>query len=468
MNHLPIVTTANLPPTLTSVSSKETDEGLGSNLCRVELAHQHEHFLTPPDKAPSSSDKTSDSKTAAVKKLIPDYENAMYDDLRQAVTSIITVSSKFELKSSRTKGVVLVCGEASASAEATGFGVNILPLMVRGAGPRVFYEANILILVLGKYASAKDHSRCPITDEKLPELILGLCCNNWGMFHGRNALIEALLEILGPERQSNLTIHSAIYALEFNTAALRQIIAPSEQEAVTVDKEHVTRTLHANAFAASAKHYGLAFDNLEDRQIDGVSKEAFVEELSQAAISAVERTLSSTTTGRCAIDLVLEILKLRRLIQDNLTNKRFRRARSQNGIEDASCKLCKLFEAYFQSPKLETAEQLQGWDAYTTAQGGAASTVLGLVCHSIDVLAGCVARSAAKITPDLAERLVLTVLTKENRLMEYTFNQVYELMPSQQDQEHQFSSSLYIYRRPGDLLLFSNMPCGVVEMGGKY
>lgn len=467
MNHLPVPTTANVPPTPTSVASKDTNQGMESNLRRIETAHQPMHFLTPPNKTPSSSIKKNDPKTAVIKKLIPDYENPMYDELRQAVTSILAVSSKFELKSSRIKGVVLVCGEASASAEETGFGVNIIPLLVRGAGPGVFYETNSLILVLGKYASENDPSQGPVKDEELPELILGLCCNNWGMFNGRNALIEALLEILGPEHRSKLMIHSAIYALEFNTAALRQIIDPSEQEAVMGDNEHGTRTLHANAFAASAKKYGLAFDSLEDRQIDGVSKEAFVEELSQATISAVERTLSSTT-GRRAIGMVLEILELRRLIQDNLTNKRFRRARSQNGIEDASCKLRKVMEAHFQSPTLDTAERLAGWDAYTKAQGGAASAVLGLVCHSIDVLAGCVARSPAKITPDLAERLVLTVLAQENRLMEYTFNQVYELMPSQpQDQEQSTGSSMYIYRRPGDLLLFSNMPCGVVEMGGK-
>ena len=468
MNHLP--TTANntlfVPPVGPDTSSsrdflKKTEQ----TPCRSEDIQKHSTKLA--EKTCSNPVKESDNQAVRIKKLSPDYENSIYDSLRPCVSAILNVSSKFQLKSSRTKGAVLICGEPNTSAEEKGFGLSILPLKARSGGPG-FYVDNSLIVTLGKYARQQDREEEPVVDDDLPELILGLCCNNWGMCNGRNALIEAMLEILGSEHRSKLSIHSAIYALEFNTRALRDIILPSEQEAATVEEEHSTRIMHANAFAASAETYGLDFDSLlEGRQIDGVSKKAFAEELSQATIEAVERTLSSAT-GRHAIDLVLQMMKHRRLIQDNMTNKRFRRQRSQNDIEAVSRRLKELFSVNFQARELELAEQLPGWQAYVKTNGGTASAVLGLMCHSLDVLAGCVARSKAEITPDVAERLVLTVLTKENRLMEYTANQVYELMsPPEQQQQQQQPPRMYIYRRPGDLLMFSTMPCGVVEMGGK-
>jgi len=434
-------------------------ETLSAETKTAKLPPQNQEDMLKQHKTGKPSEAPSAKPAAKTTKISPNFEDPFYDSLRSSVDAILQVSTKFLIKESRTKGAVLVCGEDTPSAQEEGLGISILPLKIRNGPPGTF-EDNSLIQALGHYAQRNSSYR--------PELVLGLCCNNWSMYYGRNALIEAILEVLGPENKSKLSIHSAIDALDLNPKALGCIICPSEQEEATaIDEEQATRMLHANAFAESAKTYEVGFDTIQDRcMIAGVSKKAFVEDLSKSSIQAVERTLSSRTTGQRAIDLVLEILKHRRLIQTNMNNKRFRRARSQNSISDISRHLREIFAAHLDVDDLPLAHQLPGWDDFTKANGGVASAILGLVCHSIDVLAGCVGRSSAEITPAIAERLVLTAMARENRLMEYAFGQVFELMPS--DVLDDKEECVYIYRRPGDLQMFSTMTCGVVEMGGKF
>lgn len=394
-----------------------------------------------------------------VKKVTPDYASTIYDSIRPVVSSILSVTDKFQIKSSRTKGAVLQCGNEEDDHE-DGFGTSILPLKV-ASGKRLYVD-NPLVLVLGMYADKDEHA----DQDALPELILGLCCNNWGMYHGRNALIEAFLAVMGPNHQSKLSIHAAIYALELNTDALSEIIGKQDSEAL--QDEASIRKLHADGFRSSAAKYGIELDLIEQNTsrrfgdhcvTRTVSKEAFVEELSLLTVQAVERALAS---DKACLDLVVEILKHRRHLQDNLSTKRFRRAPVQNLIQEAIEGLTKILARHVREEDLVVAPQIPGWRSYIESVGGADKAVLGLLCHSIDVMAGCVARSKEDIAPDVAERLVLTVLEKESRVLEYSFNQVYEMMPAATE-----CQKMYIYRRLGDLRLFSTMACGVVEMGGK-
>jgi hypothetical protein len=77
-----------------------------------------------------------------VKKLVPDYENAMYDGLRADVTAILFVSSKFTLAVSRPKGALLKVGDESRNDD--GYGVSLIPLKVFD-GSSGYYVDNPLI-----------------------------------------------------------------------------------------------------------------------------------------------------------------------------------------------------------------------------------------------------------------------------------------------------------------------------------
>ncbi|CAB9507388.1 expressed unknown protein [Seminavis robusta] len=424
------------------------------------------------DKSKSSAMATRMGKmkptkdAAPLKKLSPDFDSPIYDDLRASVNAILEVSTMFELKSSRAKGVVLSCGSSDPDSKEAGMGVSLLPLKTMSAQPGVLFTDNPLISVLGSYASNQmddsddeDDASEPSDDELLPQLVVGLCCNNWGMYYGRNALIEAILEVMGSDHACKLSIHSAIYALDFNTQALSKILLTPQNDH---DAEKADRALHAVGFEATAAKYNVGFDAIEKDQdlFAGVSKTDFVEELSNAVSQAVERTMAND--GKTVTSLVMEVLRHRKLIQKNLSNKRFRRAPSQNGIATACKKLGELVALNFGSPDLSLAQKIPGWKDYTESHEDAAHALIGLFCHSVDVLAGCVARAPnSEVTPDLAERLIFTILEEDNRLMEYCFNQVYELMPSETEPK------MYVYRRLGDLGLFSTMDCGALDMGGK-
>jgi hypothetical protein len=423
-----------------------------------------------PQDAPRSSAaaKATQKYPGLIKKLSPDYDNSIYDELRDSVSAVLAVSSKFHLKSSRSKGLVLVCGSNNEEAREAGFGASFVPLMTSDPHDVRSYTGNPLIPALAQYARFQlqplddDDEEEEDTAIQLPDLVLGLCCNNWGMYYGRNALIEAILEVMGPDHFANLSIHTAVYALDFNTRALSKILLDSPQRHQDADSEKAARELHAAAFQASAVKYNLGFDVIEKdtERFVGVSKSAFVQELSSAVAQAVERTMASD--GKSVTRLMMDVMRHRCTIQNNLSSKRFRRAPSQNGISTACRELTALFAANFGSAEMSLAESTPGWKAYTTSMGGAAPALLGLFCHALDVMAGCVARSSkAQVSPDMAERLILTVLDREQRLMEYCFNQVYELMPSSTKPQ------MYLYRRLGDVSQFATMPCGAVEIGGN-
>jgi hypothetical protein len=303
-------------------------------------------------------------------------------------------------------------------------------------------------------------------DRELPQLIIGLCVNNWAMFHGRNALIEAILELLSPIHHSKLSIHSAVYACEFNTSVLSTIIpaSSSPEEAKALEDEKAVRVLHAEGFEEAATKYKIGFDTIQDdiERFEGVGKEAFTAELSGVTIRVVENCLSSPF-GKQFLEHVLDVCLVRRLINKNLINRRFRRAPSQKKIRQSLEAIMAILTApeILGTLELPCASMLPGWDAYVKSHGGAAETIFGLFCHSIDVLGGCVGRSKSEVSPDLAEKLVLAILKKENRILEYSFNQVYELMPVPGEER------LYVYRGLEDLHLFSLMKCGVTDMGGK-
>ena len=361
-----------------------------------------------------------------------------------------------------------MCGkdeDADDEAAEAGYGTTIVPLKLTEGRPAVCVD-NPLIHTLAKFASLANQHQAGKTGENLPDIVLGLCCNNWGMYSGRNALIEALLEIMGPCFSHKLSIHSALYALEFNTRAVEKTVPL----AATVEEERATRKFHAEGFQESARKYSIGLDLIEENhnRFDALSKEEFVDLLSSITVETVERALSSDLRRR-VLDLVGEILVERRRIQENLSNKRFRRARSLNGINDLEKELQRLLEEHFSDAEELLDCQLcqllliPGWEKFTESAGGAASAVLALFCHSVDVLAGCIAKSNAKVTPRLAERLVLTILQKDNQLLEYVFNQVYDLMPSASGEP----TRMYIYRSIEDIRLFSAISCGVADMGGK-
>jgi hypothetical protein len=123
-----------------------------------------------------------------IKKLSPNYDNSIYDSLRASVSAILAVSSKFHLKSSRSKGVVLVCGSNDDEAKEAGFGSCFLPLKTSDPVEVRFYTDNPLIQALAQYArlqlgsSNYDDDKDKENALTVPELVLGLCCNNWGMY----------------------------------------------------------------------------------------------------------------------------------------------------------------------------------------------------------------------------------------------------------------------------------------------
>lgn len=403
-----------------------------------------------------------------IKKLSPDYANSIYDSLRGSVSAILAVSSKFHLEGSRSKGVVLVCGSNDDDAKEAGFGASFVPLKTSDPHEVRFYTDNPLIPALALYARLQVASADDDDDKdkdkalQVPEVVLGLCCNNWGMYYGRNALIEAILEVMGPDHAAKLSIHTAVYSLDFNTRALSKILLDSPHGHQDADSEKADRQFHAAAFQASAAKYHIGFDVIEKdtERFAGVSKSDFAQELSSAVAQAVERTMAND--GKSVTGLMMDMMRHRCMIQNNLSNKRFRRAPSQNGIAAARRELATLLVENFGGAEMPLAESTPGWKTYTSSMGGAAPALLGLFCHALDVMAGCVARSSkAQVCPDMAERLILTVLDREHRLMEYCFNQVYELMPCPTRPQ------MYLYRRLGDLSLFATMPCGAVDMGGK-
>jgi hypothetical protein len=185
-----------------------------------------------------------------------------------------------------------------------------------------------------------------------------------------------------------------------------------------------------------------------------------VKELSKATVQAVERTLSCSR-GMVVIDLVVDILSCRRQIRVNLNNKKFRRNPIQRQIKNAAAKVLDLIVVDFDTSEMSCAASIRGWDAFSSTHGGTAQAVLAMFCHSVDALAGGIARSDIEITHDLAEKLVLSILNLEFGMTEYTFNQVYELMPSPN------SPRMYLYRSLEEVSLFSTMNCGFVEFGGK-
>jgi hypothetical protein len=108
----------------------------------------------------------------------------MYDSVRSQVSCILTVSTNFVLESSTVDRKEKV---------------RLIPLKTLYCKSGLYFD-NPMIATLAEYASY-----LPGLDNKpLPEIILGLCVNNWGMYNGRNALIEAILGILGPEYRTSV------------------------------------------------------------------------------------------------------------------------------------------------------------------------------------------------------------------------------------------------------------------------
>lgn len=216
---------------------------------------------------------------------------------------------------------------------------------------------------------------------------------------------------------------------------------------------------HADAFEDTALAHKIGFDTVQiDHGMfgDDVTKVAVVEELSNATMEAVKRT-DHTQLSK----LVLEVLVNRRLLQENIKTKGFRRRPIQNKISTKITQMLDILVANFGSPNIVNASKIPGWDTYVDSQGGVAIAVMAFFCHSLDVLAGSVGRSEAEISPTLASDLVEAIATPSNRMMEYCFNQLYELTPVPE------KPRIYIYRGLEDLRLFSTMTCGVVDMGGK-
>jgi len=436
-------------------------------------------FLTEKEHGISSRDLLS----FVQKRVAPSFTDDVYDSLREDVQSILAVSTKLILiENHKTKGVLLQCGDAeepekphvavlrqtqdaattrddecSSSSEASettkdGYGLTLIPLKVVD-GEGIFVD-NPIIAILANYARFQKVSTTDIVEPELPELILGLCVNNWGMYSGRHALLEALLEVLGPTQRHKLSIHTAAYAKYFNTDVLRHLLPSAD-----FDAEERVRLFHADAFEETAMQHNIGFDTVQEdhgRFGDGTSKAAVVAELTNATMTAVAKASQEQI---CKV--VLEILTLRRLLQDNIGTKGFRRRPIQNKIKDAIASLLELLVANFGNPTLKCTTKLPGWGDFVDSQGGVAIAVMALYCHSIDVLAGSVGRSDADVSETLAAGIVEAIVTPSNRMMEYCFNQIYELTPVPE------KPRMYIYRGLEDLKLFSNMPCGVIEMGGK-
>ena len=460
-----------------SCSALEDNQPKGHRRRISELLIEKHHELSPLKLKREKSTQT---------KVAPSFCNTVYDSVRADIQDILAVSTKFRLVDDhKTKGVMLVCGDINKPAKPhvpsgsedkvesrdddsrgsskdsnmteDGYGPTLLPLKApQGTGLLV---DNPLIAVLAKYArlhqeSSFESSECPKPQEQLPELILGLCVNNWGMYGGRHALIEALLELMGPLQGHKLSIHTAAYAKYFNTDVLRDLLPSAD-----FDVEESIRLFHADAFEDTALAHKIGFDTVQiDHCLfgDDVTKAAVVEELSNATMEAVKRT---PHTQLCK--LVLEVLENRRLLQENIKTKGFRRRPIQNKIKESSTKMLDILVANFGSPSIVHAIKIPGWDNYVESQGGVAIAVMAFFCHSLDVLAGSVGRSDAQISMELASNLVEATATPSNRMMEYCFNQLYELTPVPE------KPRIYIYRGLEDLRLFSTMTCGVVDMGGK-
>lgn len=194
------------------------------------------------------------------KKVVASFWDKTYDSIRKDVQAILAVSTKFRLvEDHKTKGAMLICGDTKKPAKPNvpsdseddiesrddaslgspkdsnmtrdGHGPTLVPLKApQGTG---LFVDNPLIAVLAKYARLQtersvESSEGTEPQEQLPELILGLCVNNWGMYGGRHALIEALLEVIGPLQGHKLSIHTAAYAKYFNTDVLRYLLPSAD------------------------------------------------------------------------------------------------------------------------------------------------------------------------------------------------------------------------------------------------